>query len=312
MIEGGGLGVYAPEDVGPIGVQAANGVIDVLVADERRGRRVAAKRTCATSRARSRAGTAPTSAGCATRSPRTGCAPTTSAPCSDDAGRHRLGAGAAARRSAPASSPRWSRIEGRPLGVIANNPHHLGGAIDAPAADKAARFIQLCDAFDLPILFLCDTPGFMVGPEAEKTALVRHVSRMFITGASLSVPYLHDRPAQELRAGRAGDGRRPASRRRCSRSPGRPASSARWAWRARSGSASARSWRRSPIRPSASAPTRQMVARAYERGQGDQHRRLRRDRRRDRPRRHPALDRARCSTCRRRREGKRRPNIDAW
>ena len=82
------------------------------------------------------------------------------------------------------------RIEGRPLGLIANNPHHLGGAIDADGADKAARFMQLCDAFDLPILFLCDTPGIMVGPEAEKTALVRHVSRMFVTGASLTVPFL--------------------------------------------------------------------------------------------------------------------------
>ena len=83
----------------------------------------------------------------------------------------------------------FARIEGRPIGVIANNPTHLGGAIDADAADKAARFMQLCDAFDVPILFLCDTPGFMVGPEVEKTALVRHVSRMFVTGASLTVPF---------------------------------------------------------------------------------------------------------------------------
>ncbi len=82
-----------------------------------------------------------------------------------------------------------ARVEGRPLGIVANNPHHLGGAIDAPAADKAARFLQLCDAHDLPVLFLCDTPGFMVGPEAEETALVRHVSRLFVTGASLTVPF---------------------------------------------------------------------------------------------------------------------------
>src|SRR5205807_1025239 len=81
------------------------------------------------------------------------------------------------------------RVEGRPLGLIAISPPHLGGAIDADGADKAARFMQLCDAFDLPILFLCDTPGIMVGPEAEKTALVRHVSRMFVTGASLTVPF---------------------------------------------------------------------------------------------------------------------------
>ncbi len=81
------------------------------------------------------------------------------------------------------------RIEGRPFGLIANNPKHLGGAIDADAADKAARFLQLCDAYDLPIVSLCDTPGFMVGPEAEKTALVRHVCRMFVTAASLTVPW---------------------------------------------------------------------------------------------------------------------------
>jgi len=80
------------------------------------------------------------------------------------------------------------RIEGRPLGVIANNPMHLAGAIDSDAADKAARFMQLCDAFDLPILFLCDTPGIMVGPEAEKTGLVRHANRLFVVGASITVP----------------------------------------------------------------------------------------------------------------------------
>jgi acetyl-CoA carboxylase carboxyltransferase component len=81
-----------------------------------------------------------------------------------------------------------ARIEGRPIGIVANNPAHLSGAIDSDGADKATRFMQLCDAFDLPILFLCDTPGIMVGPEVEKTALVRHASRMFVTSASLSVP----------------------------------------------------------------------------------------------------------------------------
>lgn len=80
------------------------------------------------------------------------------------------------------------RIEGRPFGLIANNSKHLGGAIDADAGEKASRFLQLCDAFDNPIVSLCDTPGFMVGPEAEKTAIVRHVARMFVTGASITVP----------------------------------------------------------------------------------------------------------------------------
>ena len=81
-----------------------------------------------------------------------------------------------------------ARLEGSPLGVVANDPTHLGGAIDADGADKAARFCGLCDAFGLPLLFLCDTPGFMVGPDAERTATVRHFARMFLGGANLSVP----------------------------------------------------------------------------------------------------------------------------
>jgi acetyl-CoA carboxylase carboxyltransferase component len=82
-----------------------------------------------------------------------------------------------------------AKVGGRPLGIVANNPAHLAGAIDSDGADKAARFLQLCDAFDVPLLFLCDTPGIMVGPEAEDAALVRHASRLFVTGASLSVPF---------------------------------------------------------------------------------------------------------------------------
>ncbi|WP_276622393.1 carboxyl transferase domain-containing protein [Streptomyces gilvus] len=74
------------------------------------------------------------------------------------------------------------RIEGRPLGLPASNPAHLGGAIDRDAADKAARFLQLCDAFGLPVVSLCDTPGFMVGPDAERTATVRHFARLFGRG----------------------------------------------------------------------------------------------------------------------------------
>jgi acetyl-CoA carboxylase carboxyltransferase component len=83
-----------------------------------------------------------------------------------------------------------ARIEGRPVGLMANNPVHLGGAIDADAADKAARFMQLCNAHGLPLVSLIDTPGFMVGPEVEEKAQVRHVSRMFVTAAHLRVPFL--------------------------------------------------------------------------------------------------------------------------
>ena len=74
------------------------------------------------------------------------------------------------------------------MGVFANNPQHIGGAIDSDASDKAARFLQICEAFDLPVLSLSDTPGNMVGPEAEKTALIRHCSRLFVIGANLTVP----------------------------------------------------------------------------------------------------------------------------
>ena len=81
-----------------------------------------------------------------------------------------------------------ARIEGRPVGVIANDPAHLAGAIDSDGADKAARFIQLCDAHGLPIVSLVDTPGMMVGPDIEETALVRHCSRLFVNGANISVP----------------------------------------------------------------------------------------------------------------------------
>ena len=90
---------------------------------------------------------------------------------------------------APGMVTALARMEGRPIGVVANNPQHLAGAIDAVNADKAARFMQLCEAFALPLLFLCDTPGFMVGPQAEEAALVRHVGRMFVVGASLTVPF---------------------------------------------------------------------------------------------------------------------------
>jgi len=188
MIEGGGLGVFAPEEVGPVSMQAPNGAIDVLVADEAEAVR-AAKRYLAYFQG-STANWA-----CADQRLLRQLLPENRLRVYDmhtvietladqDSGlelRRQFGAGIITA---------LIRIEGRPLGVIANNPLHLGGAIDANAADKAARFMQLCDAFGLPILSLCDTPGFMVGPEAERTALVRHVSRMFVTAGSISVPFL--------------------------------------------------------------------------------------------------------------------------
>ncbi len=188
MIEGGGLGVFAPEEVGPVSMQAPNGVIDVLVADEAEAVRVA-KRYLAYFQG-STANWA-----CADQRLLRQLIPenrlrvydmhTVIETLADQDSALEL-----RRQFGPGIITTLIRIEGRPLGVIANNPLHLGGAIDANAADKAARFMQLCDAFGLPILSLCDTPGFMVGPEAEQTALVRHVSRMFVTAGSISVPFL--------------------------------------------------------------------------------------------------------------------------
>ena len=91
---------------------------------------------------------------------------------------------------APGIITSFIRIEGKPVGVIANNPGHLSGAIDSPGADKGSRFMQLCDAFDIPILSLVDCPGIMVGPESEKSALVRHASRMFVVGANIDTPLM--------------------------------------------------------------------------------------------------------------------------
>jgi acetyl/propionyl-CoA carboxylase alpha subunit/acetyl-CoA carboxylase carboxyltransferase component len=187
MIEGGGLGRYAPDDVGPARVQAPSGVIDVLVANEREAAGAARQYLsyfqgaigawdCCDQRLLRRAIPENRMRAYDVRTVIRDLADTGSVL----ELRAAFGAGIITA---------LVRIEGRPLGVIANNPHHLGGAIDAPAADKAARFVQLCDAFDVPMLALCDTPGFMVGPEAEKTALVRHTSRMFVTCASITVPY---------------------------------------------------------------------------------------------------------------------------
>jgi len=187
MIEGGGLGVFTPEQVGPVSVQEPNGVIDILVEDEAAAVVVAKQYlsyfqgvvtdwTCPDQRLlrpmvpENRLRAYDVSAVIHTLA---------------DTGsvleiRKNFGIGILTA---------FARIEGRPIGIIANNSMHLGGAVDSPGADKAARFMQLCDAFDIPILVLCDTPGFMVGPDSEKTATVRHFSRMFVTAGSLDVPF---------------------------------------------------------------------------------------------------------------------------
>jgi acetyl-CoA carboxylase carboxyltransferase component len=186
MIEGGGLGIFRPEEIGPVEVQEPNGVIDILAEDEAHAVRMAkqylsyfqgtvADWTCADQRLlrqvipenrvrvydiRQLIGTLADTGSVLELRPKFGTSMVAA----------------------------LIRIEGRPMGVIANNPKVLGGAIDSDGSDKAARFLQVCEAFDIPVLSLSDTPGMMVGPEVEKTALVRHCSRLFIIGANLTVP----------------------------------------------------------------------------------------------------------------------------
>jgi acetyl-CoA carboxylase carboxyltransferase component len=187
MIEGGGLGVYRPEEIGPMEVQVANGVVDIAVPDEAAAV-AAAKQYLSYFQGLAESWTCPDQTALRTVIPdnrlRIYDVRTVIETLADNDSVLELRSG-----FGPGMVTALIRIEGRPLGLIANNPSHLGGAIDADGADKAARFMQLCDAYDLPLLFLCDTPGIMVGPEAEKTGLVRHVSRMFVTGGSLSVPF---------------------------------------------------------------------------------------------------------------------------
>jgi len=186
MIEGGGLGIYRPEEIGPAAELARSGVVDVLVADEPAA--VAAAQVylsyfqgrinrwgAADQRALRHAVPENRLRVYDMRAVIRGLAD------SDSVLELRAGFGAGMITA-------LARIEGRPVGIFANNPHHLGGAIDTEAADKAARFMQLCDRHGLPLISLCDTPGFMVGPEVERQAQVRKACRMFVTAAHLTVP----------------------------------------------------------------------------------------------------------------------------
>jgi acetyl/propionyl-CoA carboxylase alpha subunit/acetyl-CoA carboxylase carboxyltransferase component len=186
MIEGGGLGIFTPDEVGPMSVQVPNGVVDIAVKDEAEAMFMAKKLLSYFQ------------------------GPVSDFTCDDQ---RKLRAAIPENRlrvydiheiidciadtdSVLELRPKFGvgmitafiRVAGKPMGLIANDPIHLSGAIDSDGADKAARFMQLCDAFDLPIVSLVDCPGIMVGPEIEKTALVRHASRVFVTCTSLTVP----------------------------------------------------------------------------------------------------------------------------
>ena len=186
MIEGGGLGRFPPEAIGPIDVQVSNGVVDIAVADDAEAVAVARRylsyfqgrvKTWAAADQRVLRHLVPEDRRRAydVRAVLDALV--------DEGSRLEL-----RRGFAPGIVTSLARVEGRPLGIVANDPTHLGGAIDSDGSDKTARFLQVCDAHGLPVLFACDTPGFMVGPGSEATAAVRHMSRLFVTGANLSVP----------------------------------------------------------------------------------------------------------------------------
>jgi acetyl-CoA carboxylase carboxyltransferase component len=187
MIEGGGLGVFAPEEIGPSASQYRNGVIDVLVDDDVEAVATAKKYLSYFQ------GALP-SWTCADQRLLRSAIPENRLRVYDV--RHVIETLADTDSVLELTGgfgvgmvTMLARVEGRSVGIIANNPMHLGGAIDGEAADKASGFMKLCSTFGIPLVFLCDTPGFMVGPEAEETALVKRAAKLFTTGASLRVPF---------------------------------------------------------------------------------------------------------------------------
>jgi acetyl-CoA carboxylase carboxyltransferase component len=188
MIEGGGLGRVDPDEVGPLDMQTRNGVIDVVASGEREAVEVT-KRLLAYFQGRTPPGPVPDQARMRDLVPerqRRAYAVRPIVETLADEGSVTF----LRERFAPEMVTALARVEGRPLGVIANDTMHMAGAITSEAADKASRFLQLCDAFGLPVVSLVDTPGMMVGPQAEATGLVRHTSRLLVAAAALRVPFI--------------------------------------------------------------------------------------------------------------------------
>jgi acetyl-CoA carboxylase carboxyltransferase component len=188
MIEGGGLGKVDADEIGPLEMQARNGVVDVIAADEEEATG-ATRRLLSYFQGSTRPGAEPDQEALRDLVPERQRRAYAVGPIVEtlaDEGSVTF----LRERFAPEMVTALCRIEGRPLGMIANDTRHMAGAITSDAGDKAARFMQLCDAFDLPIVSLVDTPGMMVGPEAEATGLVRHTSRMLLAGAALRAPLI--------------------------------------------------------------------------------------------------------------------------
>ncbi len=188
MIEGAGLGEVDAKDVGPFETQVLNGVVDVPALDDADAVRLAKKAISYFQ------GSASTFSALDQEALRTSVPESRVRPY--DVGEvvsvfADEGSVLVLREAnAPEMYTALARLEGRPIGIVANNALHRGGAITSAGASKAARFLQICEAFRLPVVFLCDTPGIMVGPEAERTGTVRHASRLFVAGSTLTVPFV--------------------------------------------------------------------------------------------------------------------------
>jgi acetyl-CoA carboxylase carboxyltransferase component len=188
MIEGGGFGKVDPDEVGPIETQAANGVVDVVAADEAEATAVT-KKLLAYFQGPTPPGDAPDQAALRDAVPERQRRAYAVKPIIEtlaDAG----SATFLRERYAPEMVTALARIEGKPLGLVANDTRHAAGAITSEAGEKAASFLELCNTFGLPVVSLVDTPGMMVGPDAEATGLVRRASRLLLAGAALEVPLI--------------------------------------------------------------------------------------------------------------------------
>lgn len=190
MIAGGGLGQVDPDAVGPVEMQARNGVLDVVVADEAAA--VAVSRRLLgyfAGPVEPASDAAPDQTRLRELVPERERRAYKVGPIIETLA-DRGSVTYLRERFAPELVTALARLDGRPCGVIANNTMHMAGAITSDAGDKAARFLQLCEAFGVPVLSLIDTPGMMVGPEAEATGLVRHTSRLLVAAAALTVPFV--------------------------------------------------------------------------------------------------------------------------
>jgi len=190
MIAGGGLGEVEPDAVGPVSVQEPNGVLDLVVADEAEAV-AAAKQLLGYFQGRTEwtAGQEADQKALREMVPERERRAFDVRPVVEtivDPGSVTI----LREKFAPELVTALARIEGRPVGLIANDSRHMAGTITSDSADKAARFLQLCETFGLPVISLVDTPGFMVGPTHEETALVRHTSRLLVAGAALTVPLI--------------------------------------------------------------------------------------------------------------------------